>query len=219
MSSHAMPSSDDIRAFHGAVEMRDFAAVETSLKKYGKNIADAPYPSTVRFWTKGMTALHYAIEDECRALAELLLNHGAAIEAADGSGYTPLSYAVLDDDSDIETVRMLVARGADVNAMAGASYTILMKAAMFGRRDACGLLIMARADTEKLDEQGLTALDHAKNAALKDYMAGRRDDYLRQKKTDEAYDVASVVNAVGTGASAALRARSRLRHPRKGHGR
>ncbi|MCX5643647.1 MAG: ankyrin repeat domain-containing protein [Phycisphaerae bacterium] len=63
--------------------------------------------------TDGRTALHVAVGNERKDVAELLLSRGADINAKDGKGYTPLYYAIWNEDQD--TVKLLVTKGADVS--------------------------------------------------------------------------------------------------------
>ena len=70
----------------------------------GADINGGPWP-----------ALHTAISRaKNRDMAELLIQHGADVNAKDASGNTPLYYAILYiDDSDF--INLLIANGADVN--------------------------------------------------------------------------------------------------------
>jgi hypothetical protein len=45
-----------------------------------------------------MTALHFAADRGCSDIADLLLQSGASVNALDGSGQTPLMYAVSCDN-------------------------------------------------------------------------------------------------------------------------
>jgi ankyrin repeat protein len=61
----------------------------------------------------GQTALHVAVNNEHRDVAELLISKGADVNAKDGRGDTPLICAV--EKGDRNTVTLLVTKGADVN--------------------------------------------------------------------------------------------------------
>ena len=63
--------------------------------------------------TRG-TALHQAARRGYVAVAEALLDHGAAIDARDAKGQTPLRRAV--NCRQLPIVRLLVRRGADPHA-------------------------------------------------------------------------------------------------------
>jgi ankyrin repeat protein len=64
---------------------------------------------------EGATPLHRAAINNCLAIAEYLLEHGADIEAVDKHGFRPLHYAVR--FARLETGKMLIEKGADVNAL------------------------------------------------------------------------------------------------------
>ncbi len=79
----------------------------------------------------GATPLHMALDydyPQCgyeskfsrQQAAEFLLDHGAHINARDGLGVTCLSYAIF--NGDVPCVRLLLQRGADVNAK-GSKYS------------------------------------------------------------------------------------------------
>ena len=60
------------------------------------------------------TPLHLAAFDGRKGAAEVLLAHGAAIEAGDVCGWTPLHTAVVRHHKDV--VELLLAKGANINA-------------------------------------------------------------------------------------------------------
>jgi len=60
----------------------------------------------------GATALHYAAEQGNVAMAQLLIECGAAVDEYDGSLWTPLFYAV--DNGHRDMVALLIGHGADV---------------------------------------------------------------------------------------------------------
>jgi len=63
--------------------------------------------------TDGQTALHVAVGNKRKDVADLLLSRGADVNAKDGKGYTPLYYAIWNED--LDTVKLLVTKGADVS--------------------------------------------------------------------------------------------------------
>lgn len=94
----------------------------------------------------GWTLLHLAPTAE---IAELLLSHGAEIDAANrhkvfGPGNRPLHAAVYMDRLDV--VELLIARGADVNATDDAGWTPLHLAVANGRLETAQRLLEAGAD-------------------------------------------------------------------------
>jgi hypothetical protein len=72
-----------------------------------------------------------------------LLDQGAAIDARDELGRTPLMLAVMQDRPAV--VRLLLARGADPNAADNAGHTPLQKAKQEKLRDVAALLERAGA--------------------------------------------------------------------------
>jgi len=83
-------------------------------------------------WTAhacGGTALHQAARMGKKEAAQMLLDHGAKIDAGDGDGATPLMYAVgwigINGDKDFSVVRLLVEKGADLFRKNGENKTAL----------------------------------------------------------------------------------------------
>ena len=116
----------------------------------------------------GNTPLHLAARPAIsyRAVA-LLLEHGADPNATNHWGATPLMAAAA--GGDIETIRLLLARGADVNAQPGAGHdafilggarTALMWAAFRGDLASLRVLLDAGADVNAMGMFG-TALSQA----------------------------------------------------------
>jgi ankyrin repeat protein len=84
-----------------------------------------------------------------------LLDQGVNVNAKDSAlGCTALVYAAQWDKPDV--VRLLLARGADIN-MIGNGYTPLTMAAFLGRTDIVRILIDKGADVNKADESGKIA--------------------------------------------------------------
>ena len=76
----------------------------------------------------------------------------------DGSGYTPLHYAVRRPN--LETVDLLLSLRADTNAATPSTrMTALHRAAGCGNVAACAVLLAAGADRAARDSRGLTARD------------------------------------------------------------
>lgn len=61
----------------------------------------------------GFTALHLAAQQSHAAVAEVLLRNGAAVDARDVYGNTPLWRAVFSSAGAGDTVEVLIAHGAD----------------------------------------------------------------------------------------------------------
>ncbi len=71
---------------------------------------------------EGMTPLHYAAKRGHDNITRLLIDSGADIDFSDGFGRTPLHYAAYPYSSqkkrnDVESARMLIEAGANINAV------------------------------------------------------------------------------------------------------
>jgi ankyrin repeat protein len=118
--------------------------------------------------TDGRTSLFYAMEgDQARRVhlarqeatncVGLLLQQGADIDARAKNGETPLMEASYYPSS----FRQLMARGADVNARDETGRTALMCAATSGTLETVRELLDARAEVNRQEWDGSTALHHA----------------------------------------------------------
>ena len=137
---------------------------------------------------RGQSALMWAISSGHPDVARVLIEAGADVTArtkklnedfrpmeleaytksvsgtAQG-GYTPLMFAARQDD--LATARLLLARGADVNAISGADGSALVIASAAGHEDLSLLLLDAGADPTSADAGGVTALHYALRDGLK----------------------------------------------------
>lgn len=101
----------------------------------------------------GTTALHAAVMMQRVDSVAVLLAHGGAIEAADGSGWTALIWAAWSGDRRI--ARLLLAKGAKTTGSA------LHVAAMNGDVGMASLLMDHGADWELKDRDGVSVVEHA----------------------------------------------------------
>jgi ankyrin repeat protein len=133
----------------------------------------------------GTTALMWAAAERHADAAKALIAAGADVNArsyyvaaANGRGFegrtpvaaratpkpeefasgwlTPLMFAAR--EGDVALVRILVAAGADINAVAGDGKTALALAAFNGNYDVASLLVESKADVNKADAQQFTPL-------------------------------------------------------------
>jgi ankyrin repeat protein len=133
----------------------------------------------------GTTALMWAVSERHADAVTLLLGHGADVHArsnyvaaANGRGFegrtplvesatqkveefasgwlTPLMFAAR--EGDVASARLLVAAGADVNAVAGDGKDALGLAVFNGNYDVASLLVDSRANLNRADAQGFTPL-------------------------------------------------------------
>ncbi|HET9952021.1 MAG TPA: ankyrin repeat domain-containing protein [Candidatus Eisenbacteria bacterium] len=81
------------------------------------------------------------------------------LRSRDGAGMTALHLATWGGHPEI--VRLLLARGAEVNAKDGGGNSAVSLAARWGRSDIMDMLLVAGADASARDDQGRTLLHHA----------------------------------------------------------
>ncbi len=107
-----------------------------------------------------MTALHFASLSsraaDNAAVAALLLDNGANLEARDVRGKTPLAEAAFRGQADV--LEVLLARGADPNVHNAQGATPLHLAAKEGSAPVTSLLLAAGAKREEPDDNGDTPL-------------------------------------------------------------
>ena len=105
----------------------------------------------------GSSALHLAAAAGQVAMAELLLENGAAVNMANDKRATPLHRAIEFPD----VVALLIDRGADVNATDDRGRTPLHWAARYTEPETVALLIDNGADVDATDHVGETPLHRA----------------------------------------------------------
>ncbi|HLM07689.1 MAG TPA: ankyrin repeat domain-containing protein [Blastococcus sp.] len=162
-----------MRSFAGALLLA--AAVLTACVADEPEPDPAPSPTSAAASTPAQTstALVEAAERGDAALVGRLLRAGAAVDEVDGAGRTALEAAVTSGAA-IDTVRVLVARGADASRVTGAAqYAVLtavqqpppadpaaalLAAAAAGDADGAAVALRAGADLETRDGHQRTAL-------------------------------------------------------------
>jgi uncharacterized protein len=111
----------------------------------------------------GWGPLHLAAAFGGPKAAALLLEHGAHLHQV---SHNPMRnqplHACIALSEDVETARILIDQGADLNAVQAGGYTPLHQAAAAGRREFVLLLLEAGADPDKLCDQGKTPADYAR---------------------------------------------------------
>ena len=107
-----------------------------------------------------------ALKAEADAAAALLA-HGAAVQK---DGWTPLHYAATGGSAAI--VKLLLAKGALLEARSPNGSTPLMMAARYGNEEAVDALLAASADRGAKNDLGMNAAAFASSAG-RDHLAGR----------------------------------------------
>jgi hypothetical protein len=140
---------------HDAARKGNLKKVKTLLEKNPELVSSKD--------SESHTPLHWAVHK--KDVVELLLAHGADVNAKAKNGITPLHMAVMVGGKDV--VELLLAKGAAVNARDQSDATPLHNAAMAGK-DAVELLLSKGAEVNAKDFFGRTPLQVAFQAANKD---------------------------------------------------
>jgi ankyrin repeat protein len=137
-------------AFYSAIRKNDLPALQALLKGGADpNVSDP---------RGGATPLMYAAAVGSTGAMSLLLDNGAKPNATNATGATALMWAA----TDIAKVRLLLARGADVNIASERGRTALQSAARSDRSAAIvRLLLAAGADAKAVDGAKANALHAA----------------------------------------------------------
>ncbi len=116
------------------------------------------------FDRSGRSPIHWGAISGSSKVVELLLDSGVAIELpslTQPGGGTPLILAAANGRT--ETVKLLLSRGAKVNARAADGRTALIWAARHGNPDIVRHLMAAGADPKVKDNAGYTTLTSSRN--------------------------------------------------------
>jgi len=124
-----------------AVEWNDLEGVRDLLKRDSQPV--------FRQNSLDETPLHAAVKWGYGAVAELLIAHGADVNARTVSGEAPLHYAA--EDGNEEIASLLLASGADLQAKNNAGQTALHWAAQNGHTGMATLLLAHGADVNARD--------------------------------------------------------------------
>ena len=111
----------------------------------------------------GWSPLHLAAAFGGHQATALLLAHGAHVhQSSRNPMHNQPLHACIALGGELETVRLLIAQGADMNAAQAGGYTPLHQAAAAGRRELVLLLLDAGADPGRLCDQGKTPGEYAR---------------------------------------------------------
>ena len=117
----------------------------------------------------GNTPLYWASYMNRIAIAKLLIERGADVEAKDNDGgRTPLHFAA--NWNRIETAKLLIERGADVEAKDKWGQTPLHFASSWNHIEIAELLLDRGADVEAKDDRGKTPLDVVRSNEIRDLL-------------------------------------------------
>ena len=108
-------------------------------------------------------SLHAAVRFGDLAKVENILEDGADVDAKDRGGYTPLYYAIWNEDKD--TIKLLVAKGADVSFTPKDDYPPLHYAVWNDDMELAELLVNNGAKFDAKDRYGWTAFRYAASGA------------------------------------------------------
>jgi len=150
--------------------MAEHRALVIDVTEHGPVIRDADVNAAT-----GWTPLHRAAFLGDLSLVASSLKRGSHIEARDKFGSTPLYYATRCHD----TVRLLLAHGADINAQRDDGQTPLHVAVCNGYKRGIGELLASGADSQILDHDHRMALQCAAVAAAGGYFTERATDGVR----------------------------------------
>lgn len=139
--------------FLEAIKKKDGEAVEKALGDGGPNLINT------RDATTGNTALHLVTARRDLQWMNFLIYKGAAVNARNEQGVTPLSLAV--GLNFVEGVDLLLNQGARVNDPGADGETPLIAAVHQRSVELVRTLIKAGADPRRADNSGRTALDYA----------------------------------------------------------
>ncbi|MBV9300893.1 MAG: ankyrin repeat domain-containing protein [Acidobacteriaceae bacterium] len=118
--------------------------------------------------------LHDAVKNgDLGRVDALLRDSPQLLLRKDDSGDTPLCCAATYGRKDV--AKLLLARGADVNAKGGHGTTPLHDAALLGHKDVAELLLASGADVRATDTFGMTPLHRAADSGLRDEFRLRVD--------------------------------------------
>ena len=128
-----------------AIEGRDKEIVKILLDK------GADTTITGRWTPYGVdcvTPLMYAVDEECKDIVEMLIAHGAGVNAHFSNGFTALMGAVGKGNKEI--VEILIAARADVKAQDSNGRTALIRAIQRGDKEVVKMLLDKGANKEEL---------------------------------------------------------------------
>lgn len=145
---HVNPNSKDWMgqtALHHLVVEADSTVVETLLYR----VVD---PNA--YTNRGYTPMHYACNRSNVEMVRILLNYNAKLNAVSYCGYTTLHMAVGRPDPDMETIKLLLENGVNVNTVDCEGNTALHIANWYGKQNILDFLLQYGANPEVKNNKG-----------------------------------------------------------------
>lgn len=139
---------------HHAVSRKDNLAIVKLLIKQGADVNAAN--------ETGRTPLLKAVTWGGVEYIALLLDAGAELSHISNVGTTVLHEAILPSGENLEMIKLLISKGADVTATNNRGETPLISAAKWGHLDYVRLLVDTGSDIKRESNSGQTALDFAR---------------------------------------------------------
>ena len=139
------------------------------VREHAKALIAAGAPLDARS-CNGATALHFAADPGCVPMLQVLLDHGAEINALDDNSQNPLNYAQSDHLDTEDAIQFLIRSGADYTRPNKFGWTILHHAARFGTLrlvEILRALTLEKMDVGAVNQEGETALQVARRRAPK----------------------------------------------------
>ncbi|MCE9507209.1 MAG: ankyrin repeat domain-containing protein [Alphaproteobacteria bacterium] len=144
------PSQTEIDAFVSAAGKGDILAVNAFLSRHPGAI------EAQNSRNDGCTAMNNAAHEGQKAMVEMLLSKGAAVDGRSKANWSPLITAASAGRTDI--VELLLERGAQMEATAQEGWTALMWAARFEKTETVRFLLEKGADLNAVNAKNMNAL-------------------------------------------------------------
>jgi len=190
ISNQDSKNSDGNNPLHYAVSLNKTEVVNFLLE----NFADPNVAQTNNGWT----SLHFAVAQNNQQMTALLLDFGASPAIVDKNGNTPLCLAIDDADSNdkVGMILLLLGSWANPNQRCEGGELPLHKAIKSNDMYACRLLVENGADINLKNNDGLSAVEVAK----------------QHHNTALANEITRVYDGAVTKKQDALKVEERLRH-------
>lgn len=153
------------------------------------------------------TALMWALASGHSQVARTLIEHRADINARSIGGFTPLLFAV--QQNDLDSVRLLLAKGADLNYATEDHGNALTVASASGHEELGLFLLEQGAETDRPDAHGVTALHYTMAQGLSLINSLNYDPAYRVVPPS-MHDLAKALLAKGANPNARIITRLRL---------